>query len=65
VAVGELEAAAEPRDRLVDVLAQDDAAAVELDLQLRSLDEAERVAHGLGQRDLPAFGDRRFHGRLL
>jgi hypothetical protein len=44
VAFGELEPAAQARQRIVDVLAQDDAAAVELDLELRALGQAERVA---------------------
>ena len=60
----QLEATAHARQRVVDVLAQDDAAAVQLDLELRALGQAQRVAHGFGQRDLPALGDGGFHGAL-
>src|SRR5438105_1340483 len=57
----ELELAAGARDRVVDVLAQDDAAAVELDFQQRALRQAQGIAHSLGQRDLAAFGHGGFH----
>src|SRR5262249_19668144 len=59
---GQAEAPAHARDRVARVLAQYDPPAVELDLQDRALHEAQRVAHGLGQRDLSAFGDGGFHG---
>ena len=61
----QLEAAAQAGNGVVDVLAQDDPAAVQLDLQLRSLGEAQRVADGFRQRDLPAFGDSGFHAVFL
>lgn len=54
----ELEAPAQPRQRVVDVLAQNDAAAVEFDAQLGALGQAQYIAHGLGQRDLPALGNK-------
>src|SRR5690554_582870 len=63
-AVGQLEAATGPRHGVVDVLAQDDAAVLEFDLQGRALGQAQRVAHRLGQGDLAAFGNCGFHGRL-
>src|SRR3546814_7296700 len=58
----ELEAPARARNRIVDTLAQDNAATLELDLQDGALAQAQRVAHRLGQRDLATFGPRRFHG---
>src|SRR3546814_5038209 len=58
----ELEAPARARNRIVDTLAQDNAATLELDLQDGALAQAQRVAHRLGQRDLATFGHRRFHG---
>ena len=38
---------------------------LELDLQLGALGQPEGIAHGLGQGDLAAFGNGRFHGALL
>src|SRR6516225_7603905 len=64
-AVRQLETAADARDRVADVLAQDDPAAVQLDLQHGAFRQPERIAHGLGQRDLAAFGDSGFHVRPL
>src|SRR5690606_14807936 len=62
-ALGQLEPAAHLAQRLADVLAQDDAAAVQFHLEGGALGQAQRVAHGLGQGDLAAFGDGGFHGR--
>src|SRR5699024_599399 len=62
-ALGQPETAAGARHRVVDVLAQDDAAVLELDLQGRTLGQSQRVAHRLGQGDLAAFGNGGFHGR--
>src|SRR6188474_3790120 len=50
------ELAAHPRDRVVHVLAQHDAAAVHLHFQHAALGQPQRVAYGLGQGDLAAFG---------
>src|SRR5690606_12028854 len=61
--LGQLEPAAHLAQRLADVLAQDDAAAVQFHLEGGALGQAQRVAHGLGQGDLAAFGDGGFHGR--
>src|SRR5690606_8339031 len=61
-ALGQLEPAAHLAQRLADVLAQDDAAAVQFHLEGGALGQAQRVAHGLGQGDLAAFGDGGFHG---
>src|SRR5690606_1292508 len=47
-----------------DVLAQDNSAAFQLDLQDRALGQAQRIAHRLGQSDLAAFGNGGFHGCL-
>src|SRR5690606_31899807 len=60
-AFGQLEAAAGARHRVIDVLAQDDAPALELDLQDGALGQAQRVTHRLGKGDLAAFGNGGFH----
>src|ERR1700679_921381 len=60
-----LETATHARDGVADVLAQDDPAAVQFDLQHGALGQAERIAHGFRQRDLAAFGDSGFHVRPL
>src|SRR5690606_33484035 len=48
-ALGQLEAAAGPRHGVIDVLAQDDATVLELDLQGRAFGEAQGITHRLGQ----------------
>src|SRR3546814_4974292 len=57
----ELEAPARARNRIVDTLAQDNAATLELDLQDGALAQAQRVAHRLGQSDLATFEIGRAH----
>src|SRR5690606_25106984 len=57
----ELEASARARNRIIDTLAQDNAATIQLDLEDGALAQAQRVAHRLGQGDLAALGDGRFH----
>src|SRR3546814_14136466 len=51
--------------RIVDTLAQDNAPTIELHLQDGALAQAQRIAHRLGQGDLAALGDGRFHRRFL
>src|SRR3546814_12565703 len=51
--------------RIVDTLAQDYAPTIELHLQDGALAQAQRIAHRLGQGDLAALGDGRFHRRFL
>src|SRR5690606_274033 len=57
----ELELAPHPRERVVDMLAEHDAAAVEFDLEHAALGQAQGVAHGLGQGDLAPLGHGGFH----
>src|SRR5690606_32660897 len=61
-ALGQPETAARTRHRVVDVLAQDDPAALELELEHAALGQAQRVPYRLGQGDLAAFGNSDFHG---
>src|SRR5690606_31963851 len=63
-ALGQLEAAAGTRHRVVDVLAQDDAPAVELDIEDGAIGQPQSITQGLGQGDLAVFGDGGFHGNL-
>src|SRR5690606_29872262 len=53
--------AAHAGNRVVHALAQDDPAAVEFDLEHAALGQSQRIAHGLGQGDLAAFGHGGFH----
>src|SRR5664279_1222072 len=57
----QLEPPAQARNGVFDVLAQDDGATVELDLELAALGEAQGVADGLGKGDLASLGNGRFH----
>src|SRR5690606_10202616 len=60
----EREAAPGAGHRIVNVLAQDDPAVLQLHLEHRALGQAQRIAHRLGEGDLAALGDGGFHGRL-
>src|SRR5690606_20795685 len=61
VALGQAEAPAHLAQRLADVLAQDDPAAFQLDLENRTLGQPKGIAYRLRQGDLAAFGNRGFH----
>src|SRR5690606_31897902 len=57
----QLETPACARNRIADILAQDDAPTLQLHLEQGALGQPQRIAHRLGQGDLAAFGDGGFH----
>ena len=61
----QLEAPTRPRNGVVHILAQDDAATIQFHFQGRALAQSQGVTYRLGQGDLATFCNGRFHGLLL